>query len=148
MGYATQQDAVDEGLVPSALGLDVTPAQVQKALDAASAHADFYLRSRYGYQNIPIPAPYDPALVRAVVHYATGDLLYRRGFDVTNPTDVAVKIRFEAAEKFFRDIGEGKGALNVAAAQNPAAQAPPVAQPLVLSATNQGWIPPCGSGIS
>ena len=148
MGYATQQDANDYGLVPSALGLDVTPAQVQKALDTRSAYADTKMRARYGYENVPVPAPYDPALVQAVVHLAAFDLLARRGFDATNPSDVAVKERFAAAVKFLDDVERQTAHLNVVVAQTGPAASPPIAQPLILSAPNQGWIPPCGSGIS
>lgn len=142
MGYATQQDAVDYGLVPSALGLDVTPAQVQKALDTRSAYADGKMRARYGYQNVPLPAPYDPSIVQAVVHLATFDLLSRRGFDQANPNDVAVKIRYDAAVKFFDDVERQTQHPNVAIAAAPStASAPPVAQPFVTSLPLQGWIP-------
>lgn len=148
MGYATQQDANDYGLIPSALGLDVSPAQVQKALDTRSAYADAKMRARYGYQNVPLPAPYDPGIVQAVVHLATFDLLSRRGFDATNTTDVAVKLRYEEAVKYFDGIERQTIHPVVAVAANQSTAAtPPVAQPLILSAENQGWIPNCGTGI-
>ncbi len=147
MGYATAQDANDYGLVPSALGLDVTPAQVQKALDTRSAYADGKMRARYGYQNVPLPAPYDPSLVQAVVHLATFDLLARRGFDVNSPTDAAVKVRYDNAVKFLDDVERQTMHLNVAIAQGSSSSSPPIAQPLILSAPNQGWIPNCGSGV-
>jgi hypothetical protein len=141
VGYATIQDAIDFGLNAGALGLNVTPAQLQRALDVRSAYADGKMRARYGYENVPLPPPYDPAIVQAVVHLATYDLLVLRGFDPSNGSDAAAFERFKAAIKYFDDIERQTAHPNVSVAQSSSAASAPIAQPLIQSIPQMGWIP-------
>lgn len=154
--YATLDDARRYGLNPTALGLDVTVDDVSDALAVRSAYFDNKARARYGYENIPLPAPYDPSIVQAVVHMAAYDLLALRGFDESRPSDVAVMSRFRDAIKFCDDVERQTVHPNVAVATSSAAAQMPIAQPFVASQPLQGWLPnqnypgycPPRSGIS
>lgn len=74
--YATTADLAK--YVPPAALVGISPADQQDALDEASGVADTYIRAQY---TLPLAAPYDPALVRAVCRIAVWDLMNRRGWN-------------------------------------------------------------------
>lgn len=138
--YATLTDATTYGLVPSALGLNVTGAQIQENLDARSDWADTRLSGRY---SMPILAPYPKALVMAVVHMSRYDLLSLRGFDETNASDRNVIAQAKAAEKLLDDVlrQQAHFAGIIESPRPTSAAQPQYAAPLVTSQPLQGWIP-------
>jgi phage gp36-like protein len=140
MGYATLADATTYGLVPSAYGLNITTAQIQSNLDAASAWADTCLRGRY--KPCPLLPPFDPALVRAVVHIARYEILSLRGF----VEDKNVIDSRDAAVVFLNEVERQSKHLAVAAdAVTPSLPSPLVTSSSTISfnttttSSNRGW---------
>jgi len=130
MGYASATtDAVTYGLVGSAYGLNITQAQIQANLDAASAWADTCLRGRY---KLPLLQPYDPALVRAVVHIARYEILALRGFDEENAADKNVVDSNTRAIEFLNAIQRQEKHL---AAVESGSASPGIVNPTVTSSS-------------
>lgn len=107
MAYATRTDLTTHGLSSAALGSISTTAQ-DAALDAASASADSYLRTRY---STPVTG-YGVDLTRAVCALAAWDLLSVRGYDPQRGGDEAVRLRAEDAMRWLRDVSAGKASLS------------------------------------
>lgn len=107
MAYATRTDLTTHGLSSAALGSISTTAQ-DAALDAASATADSYLRTRY---STPV-AGYGVDLTRAVCSLAAWDLLSVRGYDPQRGGDEALRLRAEDALRWLRDVSSGKASLS------------------------------------
>lgn len=128
MGYAVLADLYTYGVVSTAFG-QLTDPQKQAALDGASAYADSKMRGRY---SLPLQTPYDPQIVRAVVHLAACDLLELRGFDPENPGDQAAYNRKLLAIRFFDDVQRQAAHPNVIESKSPS---PAIANPTVLSSS-------------
>lgn len=143
--YATLTDATTFGLVPSAYGLDITEAQIQANLDAASDECDtLALASRY---SLPILPPYPMRLVQSVVHRARYNILAIRGFDENNASDRNILTANAAVEKLWHDVA--RQAAHFAVRESPAPTSladPQYADPLVVSLPLQGWNPNQGPG--
>lgn len=107
MSYATRTDLTTHGLSSAAIGSISTTAQ-DAALDAASATADSYLRTRY---STPVTG-YGVDLTRAVCSISAWDLLSVRGYDPQRGGDEAVRLRAEDALRWLRDVSSGKAALS------------------------------------
>jgi len=124
--YASISDLANYGFVPTAQG-QVTNPQVNAILAAVSNYADTKLRGRYA---LPLQLPYPQALVRAVCHIASADIMELRGFDPQNPGDQAIEQRKAYAIKFLDDVQRQAAHLDVIEAVGPA---PAIVNPTVLS---------------
>lgn len=132
MGYATLNDAVTYGFVGGSFGLDILPADVQAALDSASAWCDTRMRARY---SMPLLPPFDVALVEAVVHIARRRLLATRGFDESTGAGREVVSTYDLAVKLMDDVRNQAAHFNVNESPAPTSAAEPqYAAPLVVSA--------------
>lgn len=101
--YASTSDLTRLGVPATAL-TGVTTATQEAALDAASALADGYLQERF---TLPLAAWVDD-LRRAVCCVAAYDILSARGFDPRGGgTDENVRLRYEDALRWLRDVGAG-----------------------------------------
>lgn len=103
MAYATRTDLTRFGL-PSGALTGIADATQDAALEAASDVADSYMRSRYA---LPLTG-YGDDLKRAVCAVAAWDLLTTRGYDPNSGGDEAVKLRHDAAMKWFGDVSAGR----------------------------------------
>lgn len=129
VAYATLEDLYETGLPPAALG-SVAYTTQQKALLRASRVADSYMRDRY---TLPLVAPFDQALVDAVVKLASYSLMVRRGYDPSVPGDVAIRMTYDDAIAFLKGVANGQ--LQLAVNQT----SPPSLQPEIGSAAPRGW---------
>jgi phage gp36-like protein len=137
--YATIADAETFGLLPGALGLNITVAQIQSNLDAASDEADDFMGARY---SLPLLPPIPLSIVRGVVHIARYHILALRGFDETNAADQNVIKMYEAARKFFGEIRNQSMHPNVVESPRPTSLSQPqYADPMIVSQPLQGWMP-------
>jgi hypothetical protein len=138
VGYATITDLQNYGLVGTAFG-QLSTVQIQAQLDAASAWANSKMAARY---SLPLLAPFDISIVKAVVDIAAFELLKLRGFDPQNPGDAAAYAAWEAGRKFFDDVERQHAHPLVNESPRPTNQAQPqYASPLVLGQQLQGWLP-------
>ncbi len=103
MAYATRTD-LDAMGYPSATLAGVSTTIQDAALDAASSLVDGYLVRRF---TLPLSAWGDD-LRRAVVHIAAWDLLCRRGFRPGDGADEAVRMRYEDAMSWLKDVSAGR----------------------------------------
>jgi len=135
MAYATTTDLVRFGLPAAALTGISTPAQ-EAALDAASAFADSYLRSRH---DVPLTS-YGVDLTQCVCALAAEMLLTTRGFDATRANGDAVTLRADNARAWLRDVSAGRAAVsggNAAPAAVSIARASTA--PTTASTGERGW---------
>lgn len=102
--YASTTNLTRLGLRSEAL-TGIATATQEAALDAASALADGYLRSR-GYV-LPLSAWSDD-LTRVVAILAAFDLLVTRGFDPSSGADDVMLRRVEMATSWLRDVAAGR----------------------------------------
>ncbi len=102
--YATTTNLARLGIRAEALTGIATAVQ-EEALDASSAVADGYLRSR-GYV-MPLTA-WSTDLTRAVAILAAFDLLVTRGYDPNAGTDDVLLRRVEMATTWLRDVAAGR----------------------------------------
>lgn len=102
--YASTTNLTRLGLRSEAL-TGIATATQEAALDAASALADGYMRSR-GYV-LPLSAWSDD-LTRAVAILAAFDLLVTRGFDPSAGADDVMLRRVEMATSWLRDVAAGR----------------------------------------
>jgi len=135
MAYATTTDLARFGLPSGALA-GVSTATQEAALDAASAFADSYLRSRY---TVPLTS-YGVDLTKQVCALAAEDLLTTRGFDPSRANGDAITLRADNARAWFRDVSAGRAAVS---GGNTTATATPIARassaPTTASAGERGW---------
>lgn len=131
MAYATLNDLATFGANASALTMP--SANQTAALNAASAEADGYLRSRYPRAELPLTT-YSVDLTIAVVKIAVFELLAARGFDPNaNSDDVIVK-RADDARAWLKSIARGEVSLDLA--PDPATSP---GSPTVNSQPLRGW---------
>ena len=109
MGYATLTDLASAGLPAAALA-SISSGDKQAALDDMSAWCDSYLGDKY---QLPLLAPYDRSLVRAVCWLAAWDLLTLRGYNPSDPTDAMVERRKDMAIDYLTRVANGQARLNV-----------------------------------
>lgn len=140
--YATLQDLEDLGLPGGALD-QVLPDVKLRAIEAASAVADGYLRDRY---RLPLTADgsgaFDPALTDAVVQIAIYRLMVRRGYNPDpNSPDVFIRQGYVDAVDWLKRVANGQVQLLVK-------QADPVSlQPVVSTSCPRGY-DAIGPGVS
>lgn len=108
-----------------------TTAQQNQALLAASAYADTKLAGRYP---LPLVAPFDISIVRAVCWIAAYDLITTRGYDPASGSDINFRLRNQDAIKFFDDVERGNTHPVVTTANPPP---PSFDAPQVWSSTQQ-----------
>lgn len=101
--YASTTDLTRLGL-PSGALTNVPTATQEEALDAASAVADGYLRTR-GY-TLPLTAWSDD-LRACVARLAAYDLMVTRGFAPGAGNDQDLRQRHEDALRWLRDVASG-----------------------------------------
>lgn len=101
--YASTTDLARLGL-PSGALTNVPTATQEEALDAASAVADGYLRTR-GYA-LPLTAWSDD-LRAQVARLAAYDLMVTRGFNPNAGNDETLRLRHEDALRWLRDVASG-----------------------------------------
>lgn len=135
--YAQLTDLYNFGARASAYG-DLTTGQQQAHLDAAAATADAAFRARYGYQNVPLVPPIDPAITQKVCELASWNLITLRGFDGTNESDKNIRDRGMMAVRWFAQVERQEQHPNVQVSVQSDAT---VAAPMVISNPLQGWIP-------
>ena len=139
MGYATLTDAASYGFRAEQYGLNITAAQIQSGLDSASAWADTRLRGRY---SMPLLAPFDPALVEAVVHIARRRILAVRGFDESTAAGREVVATYDLAAKLLDDVRNQAAHLAVTESPAPTSEpTPQYAAPLLVSSSLIGFGP-------
>ena len=101
--YATTSDLAAYGL-PSAVLSTIDPATQQEALDAASAKADGYIRSRFV---LPLKT-WGLDLRQAVAKLAAYDLMSVNGFNPEAGADENLRMRAQDAEKWLANVGKGE----------------------------------------
>ncbi len=100
--YAETTDLVRFGL-PSAALTGVSTATQEAALEAASEVARGYLREKY---SLPL-ASWADDLRRCVCAVAAYDLMVTRGFAPSAANDEHLRLRYEDAMRWLRDISAG-----------------------------------------
>jgi phage gp36-like protein len=132
--YATISDLENAGLPPGAIsGLDYVV--INSALERASRIADTYLRDRY---TLPLVAPFDPALVDAVVQIASWRLMCRRGFDPNTAGDAVLRMGYEDAIAMLKRIANDQATFDVTQTE------PGHEQPQVITSPSRGYAPGYG----
>jgi len=130
--YATTDDLAKVGLPSGALS-GVDPTAQLAALNAASAEADGYLASHF---TLPLVAPFPADLVTHVCGIAAFRILSVRGFNPEAGSDVAVRMRFDDAMKWLRDISNNRAHPQVTDSSSGSVDGRP---PRVISASKRGW---------
>jgi phage gp36-like protein len=102
--YATTTDFARLGL-PTAATQGIATASIEAALDAFAATMDGYLQAR-GYV-LPLSSWGDD-LRRCNCQGAAWDVLRVRGYDPNAGGDEAVRLGFEDAMKWLRDVSAGR----------------------------------------
>lgn len=98
--YATPANFATYGLPDPTVG-GMSSATIQAALDAASNRVDGYLADKY---TLPISTPYPLVLVQTVCQLAQFDLLCVRGFDPELSLHNVIRMRYEDAISWCKDI--------------------------------------------
>lgn len=135
MAYATTTDLARFGL-PSGALTGVSSTTQEAALDAASALADSYLRSRY---TVPLTS-YGVDLTQQVCALAAETLLTTRGFDPSRANGDAIVLRADNARAWLRDVSAGRASVsggNTTAAATQIARAS--SAPSTASSSERGW---------
>lgn len=132
MAYATIADLTTYGASAATFGSLSTP-EKQAALDAASAEADGYLRSRYPRAELPL-STYDTALTMAVVKIATFELVRKRGFNPNAGSDAVIVKAADDARAWLRQLARGE--TSIVGAPDPTTT---TEQPRVISNALRGW---------
>ncbi len=133
MAYATITDLTTHGASSATFG-SLSTLQKQGAVDAACAEADGYLRARYPRTELPLPAPYDPSLVQAVIKIATFECLRIRGFNPNAGSDALIVEAANVARSWLRQLARGETSLVIAPDVSSMTE-----QPRVISTTRRGW---------
>lgn len=77
-------------------------------LDAATVKAYSFIRSQY-----PVPLPFDDLSLKvAVCQIAAYMFMTRRGFDMENPEDEALRAAHDSAIKWLLDVSNGRASLS------------------------------------
>jgi phage gp36-like protein len=117
--YAEYEDFVDFGVPEEALGsalsgeTSVDQALVERFLDLASGIADTYVKPRYE-DRYPLEAPYDPALVDAVIQIARYRLFSRRGYNPEPDGSAPLRDGYEDAVSWLKRVADGHAVLAIA----------------------------------
>jgi phage gp36-like protein len=131
MAYATIANLSTFGANAATFG-SLTDPDKQAALDAASAEADGYLRSRYPRTTLPL-VTYGDDLRQAVVKIAVFELVAKRGFNQNAGADQVIVKRADDARAWLKALARGEVSLVVAP------DPPGGEQPMVISNTPRGW---------
>jgi phage gp36-like protein len=110
--YATLDDLQNQGIIPQFFTGDLAPSS--DAIVAALVYAASYIDSIIGVSDkltFPLPTPYDPTLVQANVVIAIWNLLSVRGFNPEDPSDKAVRTRYDDAIKWLDKVANGRAKL-------------------------------------
>lgn len=126
--YATPADLASMALPAGALS-GISATDQQAALDARSAFVDGYLKTRY---TLPL-LTWDESITRAVCDMAAWDLLKRRGFNPENPADSAIRMGFDDAMRWLREVA------NQEAHPTVTESSPVTFAPVVISGSPRGW---------
>lgn len=130
--YALPADLAQLGLPATAL-TGVSADDQQAALDSASGVTDGYLAARF---NLPLVAPFPPDLVQAVCSIAAYTLLSRRGYNPEAGSDQNVRLRYEDAMKWCRDVSDNRAHPQVTQAASVLGAPLP---PRIISKCPRGW---------
>lgn len=103
--YATVADLKQLGLVAGALS-GVDEADIDAALVAASSVADGYLASRYG-SSLPLTA-WPESLTMAVCQIAAFRIMSAIGFNPEDGSHEVIRMGFEDAMRWLRDVSAGR----------------------------------------
>ena len=131
MSYATIADFQRIGLPGGALE-SISFESIQGELDAASDEAGTYVGCKY---TMPISAPYDRTLVRAVCCIAGWNLMAFRGFNPENAGDQVVRQRWTDSIKWLERVANGQARMQVIEAS------PPSLQPDLSTNAMRGYSP-------
>lgn len=131
MLYATIEQLGRLGSAGAALAA-MDAADVEPALQAASDLADSYLRQRY---TLPLTA-WGDELTRAVCSLAAYDLLSNRGYDPGAGDNSNIRLRYEDAIAWLKDVA--KGALSPDVTDSAVAGVEDDG-PIVYTNTRRGW---------
>lgn len=132
--YLTLSEYGDLSLLPAALGSisdDVKTARIK----ARSSWADSYLAAAY---KLPLTA-WEDDLQNAVAMAVDWDLMCRRGFNPDAGADVAIRQRFEDAERWLKDVAGGKATAMVTDSSSGADAGDSTVSPVVLTSETRGW---------
>jgi phage gp36-like protein len=129
--YATRAELYALGVSSTALTA-VATADQDIALEAASRAVDSYLRVRH---STPLGSPYPYEIRRATCLIASWDLMVTRGFSPQG-MDEAVRVRYEDAIGWLRDVARGVAQLDYTADASPSTQE---AAPLIYSDESIDW---------
>jgi phage gp36-like protein len=135
--YATIADLDISGLPMPAFG-NLSPIQIQGALDRASDFADSFIGDKF---TLPLLVPYPGALVDAVCQIAAWRLLCLRGFNPDNGADSVVRQGFLDARDWLTRVANGQARLAVVQTQ------PDSLQPNVSTSEQRGYGYATGDGI-
>lgn len=125
---ATLADLAALNLPPAATE-GMTSGDLQQHLDAASATVDGYLRGRHV---LPLSSPPPAEIVAVECNIAAYTIVSRRGFDPANGTDANLRMRYQDALDWCRNVAAGRICLSSAADATPALHD---GRPLVRSRT-------------
>lgn len=118
--YATISDLERLGLTARALE-GVNPADIDGALLAASSEADGYLASRYG-SHLPLTT-WPDSLRMAVARMAAFQIMSAIGFNPEDGSHIALRMSYEDARRWLRDVSAGRVTLISAPASSLAPKA-------------------------
>jgi phage gp36-like protein len=133
--YATRDQLPDFGVNAAAL-LPIPAAVQDAALAAASEVADSYLRSQFVLPLIT----WGTDLTRAVCMIAAYDLLVGRGYNPEAGADTNIRLRYEDAIAWLKDVARGLAALD-ATDSSPGGEpgSSTLAGPRVASSSQRGY---------
>jgi phage gp36-like protein len=110
--YATYDDMMNSGIVPQFFTGDLAP--TPDAIIASLVNASSYIDSIISSSDkitLPLAEPYDPQLIFATVSIAMWNLLTVRGYNPDEPSDKAIRMRYEDANKWLDKIANGRAKL-------------------------------------
>lgn len=142
MGYASRTDLVTYGIPATALG-QLSTAQQDAALDAASKRIDSYLRGRYA---LPLVA-WGIEITQAACVIAAYQLMNTRGYNPAAGADVNIADRYHETIAWLEQVQRQAAHPDVTPSPS---QTPNMNRPTVISSsavatgsgrtgTNRGW---------
>jgi phage gp36-like protein len=146
MAYASQTDLASAGFPVQAWG-QLTPTQINTALQNASDKLDTYFRGRYGDGPSPLLLTWDSEVTQTVAKIAAYYAVVMRGFDPSSGMDSLFKLNHDDAITWCRDVQRQQAHPVVTVAGTPLAGS---VQPNLVSssvvnlatgcrAPNRGW---------
>ena len=131
MAYAAESDLVAVGMPPQSLG-QLSPDQINAALQNASDKLDEGFRGRYGDGPSPLLLTWDSSIIEAVAQIAAYKLIKVRGYDPDSGADSTFRDGYMDAMQFIDRVQRQQAHPVVTVAGTPLAGA---VQPNLISSS-------------